>query len=349
MEKIKIDGRAIGPGEPVYIIAEAGVNHNGDVNIALELIKEAKKAGADCVKFQTFKAERVVTATAPKAKYQLEVTDRNESQLDMLRALELQEEDYRKIIAYARELGITVISTPYSKEDADFLENLDVPAFKIASGQLIELSFLQYVARKGRPVILSTGMGSMAEVCEAVEAIRETGNEQLILLQCTTNYPSDPADTNLRAMQSMGVATEVMMGYSDHVAGNVPCFASVALGATVVEKHFTLDTSMPGPDHSSSLDPRGFEELVQGIRTVSAAMGSGIKKPTFVETQNMTGMRRSIVAADDLAAGTVLTEDMLTFKRPATGTSPARLAEFLGKTLQSDLRKDQFLMPDQVK
>lgn len=349
MEKIKIDDRMIGPGEPVYIIAEAGVNHNGDINIALELVQQAKRIGADCVKFQTFKAERVVTAAAPKAKYQLEVTDKSESQLDMLKALELQEEDYRNIISRAQEEGITVISTPYSKEDADFLDKLDIPAFKIASGQLIELSFLQYVAKKGKPVILSTGMGTMDEVKAAVEAIRSTGNQQLILLQCTTNYPSDPADTNLRAMQSMGEETGVMMGYSDHVAGNVPCYAAVALGATVVEKHFTLDSQMPGPDHSSSLDPEGFKALVEGIRTVSVAMGTGVKAPSEVEKQNMTGMRRSIVAAQDLGPGTILTEDLLTFKRPATGVSPARLEEFLGKTLYVALKKDEFLKLDHVK
>ena len=325
----------------VYIIAEAGVNHNGSIDTALKLIDEAKAAGADCVKFQTFKAEQIVTQNSPKAKYQLAVTDKAESQYAMLKKLELGLEDYRLLLQRCQQIGIDFLSTPYNKEDADFLDALDVTGFKIASGQLSELPFLKYVAAKQKTMIISTGMANMADVFAGVEAIRSTGNNDIIVLQCTTNYPSLIEDANLLAMNSIKEACKVTVGYSDHVENNYACFASVALGAQLVEKHFTLDKEMEGPDHSSSLNPAEFEELVLGIRNIEKALGTGLKKPSQIEIDNSYGMKRSLVLLQDLPAGTVLTEAHIGFKRPFNGLSPNMLGQVIGKALTADMTKDE--------
>jgi len=340
---MKIGKAHISSAHPCYIIAEAGVNHNGQLDLALELVRQAKATGADCVKFQTFKAEAVVTQNAPKANYQLEVTDRQESQLAMLQKLELDLADYHQIIALCQKLDIQFLSTPYNYADADFLNELGVDAFKIASGQLVELPFLEYVAKLGKPMIISSGMATLAEVYEGVQTIRKAGNPHLVLLQCTTNYPSKIEDTNLLAMNSMGKALDVLIGYSDHVTNNYACFAAVALGARVIEKHFTLDREMPGPDHSCSLDPKGFTELVQGIRQTELALGTAVKKPSAAEIANTVGMRRSIVLKRNLTKGTILQATDLAFKRPATGLAPKRLSELIGKSLNSNLPADHLL------
>ncbi|MGX5820020.1 N-acetylneuraminate synthase [Chitinophaga lutea] len=326
-----------------YIIAEAGVNHNGSLDMALELIIRAKEAGADCVKFQTFKASQIVTQTSPKAAYQLEVTDKAESQYQMLEKLELSYEGYEALIAKCKEIDIDFLSTPYNKEDVDFLDGLGVSGFKVASGQLVELPFLRYVASKGKLVILSTGMGKLSEVFEAVECIRATGNTNLIVLQCTTNYPSAIDDANLRAMLTIRDACGVRVGYSDHVDNNYACFASIALGAEVVEKHFTLDRNLPGPDHSSSLNPAEFAQLVDGIRQTERALGDGIKRPTQMEVKNSFGMKRSMVVLMDLEAGTMLSEEHIGFKRPANGLSPNMLDQVLGKKLAKAVKQDEAL------
>jgi N,N'-diacetyllegionaminate synthase len=341
---ITIGAHQIGaPENHCYIIAEAGVNHNGSLAMALELVHAAKAAGADCVKFQTFKAASVVTAAAPKANYQLEVTDRTESQLAMLKKLELPLEHYREIIALCEKLDIEFMSTPYNYADADFLNGLGVNAFKIASGQLVEWDFLDYVARFGKPLIISSGMANLAEVAEGVSAIRKTGNEQIILLQCTTNYPSKLEDANIRAMVSMQQALNLVIGYSDHVPSNYACYAAVALGAKVIEKHFTLDNLLPGPDHSSSLNPADFRELVIGIRSVEKSLGNPLKEPTEAEIKNTKGMRRSIVALAHLPKGTVLQKEHLAFKRPATGIAPKYLELLIGKQVACDIEQDGIL------
>lgn len=326
-----------------YIIAEAGVNHNGSLELAFRLVDEAKAAGADCVKFQTFKAERIVTASSPKANYQLEVTDRAESQFDMLRKLELDRDAFARIQAHCRQVGIDFMSTPYNPEDAELLASLDVDAFKIASGQVVELPFLRQVARYGRRMIVSTGMADMQEVREAVDAIRGTGNNDLVILQCNTDYPSRVEDVNLRAMLTMRDELKVRVGYSDHVPDNHACFAAVALGAEMIEKHFTLDRTMPGPDHSSSLEPAAFRDLVTGIRAVELSLGDGIKRPGDRERANTFGMRRSLVAARELPAGHVLAEADLGFKRPANGLSPKHLDAVVGRRLARALRVDEAL------
>jgi N,N'-diacetyllegionaminate synthase len=322
MQSVEIARRKIGPGQPCFVIAEAGVNHNGDLATAQELVRQARLAGADCVKFQTFKAERVAAGTAPKAAYQLRSTNPAESQFAMLRKLELSEGDHRVLLAQCRDEGIVFLSTPYSVADAELLHALDVPGFKIASGQLIELPFLAALARFNRPVILSTGMATLAEVTEAVATLRRHGNTQLVVLQCTTNYPSRIADTNLRAMMTMAQATGAFTGYSDHTEGITACLAAVALGACVIEKHFTLDRNLPGPDHRCSSEPAELAALVRGIRDVEISLGDGVKRPAETELANLTGVRRSIATARDLPAGHMLGERDLQFLRPASGLPP---------------------------
>ncbi|QEC41048.1 N-acetylneuraminate synthase [Pseudobacter ginsenosidimutans] len=331
-----------------YIIAEIGVNHNGNLDLALQSIQEAKKAGADCVKFQTFKAEQIVTQNSPKASYQLAVTDPGESQFSMLKKLELSFDDYRELLKACKAENVDFLSTPYNKADVDFLEKLDVTMYKIASGQLTELPFLRYVARTGKKIYLSTGMGTLSDVFDAVQAIREEGNNNLCVLQCTTNYPSKMEDANIKAMLSIREACKADVGYSDHVPENYACYAAVALGAGVIEKHFTLDKKMDGPDHSSSLDPLEFADLVKGIRAVEMSLGDGIKKPTEAERKNMYGMKRSLVVLKDMNAGEVLEEQYIGFKRPANGLSPNYLDSVIGKKLCKALKKDEPLQTDTI-
>jgi N,N'-diacetyllegionaminate synthase len=335
--------------ESIYIIAEAGVNHNGKLSIALELIDKAKEAGADCIKFQTFKASQIVTKNSPKAKYQLAVTDVTESQYEMLSKLELNFDAYASIIERCNEKKIDFLSTPYNFEDVDFLETLEVSAYKIASGQLTELPFIRYAASKMKKMIISSGMATMADVFNAVEAIRSVGNEEMVVLQCTTNYPSKIEDANLLSMLSIKEACKVKVGYSDHVESNYVCFASAALGATVIEKHFTLDKTMEGPDHSSSLMPLEFKELVNGIRSIETCLGTGLKIPSKIEVENSYGMKRSLVLVCDLAEGTILEKKHIGYKRPANGLNPSFEIEILGKKLSRNMQKDDALQLNSIR
>jgi len=328
---IDLGRHRLGQGAPVFVIAEAGVNHSGSLDMAFDLIRAAKAAGADCVKFQTFKSERVASEDAPKAQYQLASTDRRETQVEMLRKLELAEDSYPKLLACCEEAGILFSSTPYNEEDIDLLHALGVPVLKAASIHCAEPHFLRRIAETGRPVILSTGMATWDEVDTAVDAVLGTGNDQLVLLQCTTNYPSDVADANLRTMTSMAGRYPCHVGYSDHTRSHVPCIAAVALGARVIERHFTLDDKLPGPDHSSSDTPETFARLVQMIREAEQALGSSEKGPTAAELRNMTGMRRSIFARRDIPAGKVVEAGDLICKRPATGLKPASWDHVVGR------------------
>jgi N,N'-diacetyllegionaminate synthase len=339
---VEINGRRIGPGNPCFVIAEAGVNHNGDLAVALELVRRAAECGADAVKFQTFRAERVATAGARKAAYQLANTKPGESQIDMLKALELSEEVHVELIDACNAAGIIFLSTPYNVEDIEMLDRLGVPAFKIASGQIVELAFLDEIRRTGRPALLSTGMASLGEVERAISVFGDQ-RDRLVVLQCTTNYPSPVRDANLRAMLTMRDAFGVSVGYSDHTAGMSAAIASVALGACVVEKHFTLGRSMPGPDHSSSAEPAEFAELVRSIRDVEAALGTPMKRPTDSELLNRPQMRRSIVARVAIPAGSVLNDSMVTFKRPGTGISPAKLSDVVGRSALVPIAADEFI------
>ena len=348
LESFSINNRQIGNDSPVFIIAEVGVNHNGNVNLAIKMIQEAARRGADCVKFQTFKAERVALNDAPKAEYQLKVTDSKESQIDMLKNLELPFDDYKKIIACCEQEGVVFMSTPYNVEDVDFLDELGTPSYKLASIHAAEPWFAKYTASKGKPIILSTGMATLKEVENTVKAIRETENNDLVLLQCTTNYPSRLEDTNLCAMQTMAEAFEVQVGYSDHTENNIASIVAVGLGATVIEKHFTTDKSLSGPDQTTSAEPEEFSKLVQDIRNAEKILGSALKEPCEIEKKNAVGMRRSIVSRCDIKKGTIITEDMLTFKRPFTGLSPVHLDNLLGKHAKEDIPVDALIQWNQI-
>jgi N-acetylneuraminate synthase len=333
----------VGPTYPCFIIAEAGVNHNGSPDMARQLVDVAVRAGADAVKFQTFKAERIVTRDAPKAEYQKRTTDVAESQYDMLRRLELSPEMHRELMAYCDERGILFMSSPFDEDSADLLANLSVAVFKIPSGEITNLPFLAHVARKGKPMIVSTGMSYLSEVEAAVRTIEEAGNRQLVLLHCVSNYPADPGDANLMAMRTIATAFGVPVGYSDHTPGIEVPLAAVALGACVIEKHLTLDCSLPGPDHRASLEPEEFSAMVRGIRTVESALGHGRKEPAASEADTASVARKSLVAARDIPVGATLTEELIAIKRPGTGLPPAMLAYLIGRTLRIPVPAGQLL------
>jgi N-acetylneuraminate synthase/N,N'-diacetyllegionaminate synthase len=338
-----IAGREIGKGNPCFTIAEAGVNHNGDFELARQLIYAAKEAGADAVKFQTFKAANVVIPSAPKAAYQMRSTNPLESQLEMLHKLELSRAAHLRLKKLADDLGIIFLSTPADEEDVDFLEEVGVAAFKTASFQIVEPHLLRHIAQKRKPILMSTGMATENEVLAAVETVRRCGNEQLVILQCTTNYPSAIEDANLRAMIAMGTATNTNFGYSDHTMTSVSCLAAVALGACVVERHFTLDKNLSGPDHSLSFNPREFAQMVANIREVEAALGNSEKNPTETERINSVGMRRSIVSRVNIPKGAIIDHSMLAMKRPAVGISPISWDEVVGMIAHKDIAKDSII------
>jgi N-acetylneuraminate synthase/N,N'-diacetyllegionaminate synthase len=330
-------------GQPAFVIAEAGVNHNGSLDLAFQLVDAAIAAGADAVKFQTFIASEVLTTEAAKADYQKTTTGEQESQLEMVKRLELSFGDFRKLKIYCDDQGITFLSTPFDFKSVDFLEGLGVVAFKISSGDLTNHPLLRHVAAKGRPVILSTGMSDMNEVREALAVIQAAGNNDVILLQCVTNYPAAAEDINLRAMLSMQSAFDVNVGYSDHTLGIEVALAAVALGACVIEKHFTLDKNFAGPDHRASLEPHEFKAMVDGIRKVEASLGNGQKVPAASEASNAAVARRSIVAARDIGMGTLITSAEIAFKRPGTGLPPRMADQVLGKTARVDVKAGSLL------
>jgi N-acetylneuraminate synthase len=335
---ITLGDRSIGAGQPCFIIAEAGVNHNGDPALAHRLIDVAFQAGADAVKFQTFSADRLVTLDAPKAEYQLQQTEASESQYEMLKRLELSADTLRELQRHCHQVGLRFMSTPFDEDSVDLLNELGVTIFKTPSGEITNLPYLAHVARTGKPLIVSTGMATLGEVETAVNTIRSTGNSDLILLQCVSNYPADPADVNLRAMQTLAQAFGVPIGFSDHTQGLEIALAAVALGACVIEKHFTLDWTLPGPDHAASLEPDQLKAMIRGIRHVEAALGDGRKRPTASEANTAAVARKSLVAAHDLKAGTILSNEMIAVKRPGTGLPPMLLPQVIGRTLRVDVR-----------
>ncbi|MDI6917988.1 MAG: N-acetylneuraminate synthase, partial [Thermoplasmatales archaeon] len=300
---VKIGNRIIGKGNPCFIIAEAGVNHNGEMNLAKKLIDTAKNAKADAVKFQTFKTGKILIKEAPKAEYQKETTGEG-TQYEMIKKLELSEKDFKELAGYAKQRGIMFLSTPFDEESADLLEKLNVPAFKIGSGDLTNLPLLEYIAKKDKTIIISTGMATLDEVRDAVNAIKNAGNNQIILLHCTSNYPAKIGDCNLRAMHTLEKEFNVPVGYSDHTLGITVSVAAVAMGASVIEKHFTLDKNLPGPDHRASLEPDELKEMVKKIRNVEKALGTGEKKPAESEMETQKVARKSIVAKVNIQKGT---------------------------------------------
>jgi N,N'-diacetyllegionaminate synthase len=334
MNIVNIGGREIQHGKPCFIVAEAGVNHNGSVELARQLIDVAAQSGADAVKFQTFKAELLATSDAPSAAYQIRNTGGAESQYEMLRRLELSQEAHRELMSYCSQRGILFLSTPFDDESADFLDELGVVAFKIPSGEITNLQLISHIARKDKPLIVSTGMADMHEVETAVRSIHACGNHDVVLLHCVSNYPAKPADVNLRAMHTMRQTLDLPVGYSDHTEGIEVVLAAVALGACVIEKHFTLSRDLPGPDHRASLEPNELFAMVRGIRLVEAALGHGRKEPAESEAETAAAARRSLVAACDIAAGTELTKELIAYRRPGTGLPGSMLPKVVGRKLR---------------
>lgn len=340
---IQLGDRTVGAGRPCFVIAEAGVNHNGVMEMAMSLVDVAVAAGADAVKFQSFRAETIVAPQAPKAQYQLQTTGATESHFDMLKRLELSVASHVEIQQYCSSRHIVFLSTPFDVESIDLLDRLGVPAFKISSGDLTNLPLLQHAASKRKPIVLSTGMSNLQEVEEAVAVLAAAGCDQVILLQCVSNYPADPADVNLRAMQTMAERFRLPVGYSDHTTGIEIAMAAVALGACVIEKHFTLDRNLPGPDHRASLEPAELQAMIQGIRKVEAALGDGRKIPAASEANTASIARRSLMAASDISAGTRLTPEMVVLKRPGNGLPPRMLNELIGRKVRVEVASGSML------
>ena len=327
------------------IIAEAGVNHNGDLELAKQIVKAAANAGADLVKFQTFTAERLAIDSAPKADYQNQTTDQKQSQFAMLRQLELTAEMHEQLIVYCSKQGIGFFSTGFDLQSVDYLASLGADRFKIPSGEITNLPYLRHVGAFGKPLILSTGMATLGEIEAALDAceIAGTPRSRITVLHCNTEYPTPMQDVNLRAMCSIRDAFGVAVGYSDHTLGIEVPIAAVALGATVIEKHLTLDRNWPGPDHKASLEPDEFAVMVRAIRNIEQAMGDGIKRPSPSEAKNKPIARKSLVAARSIKAGERFTPENLTAKRPGTGVSPMRWDEVMGRTATRNYGADEMI------
>ena len=333
--------RRIGPDQPCFVIAEAGVNHNGDVALAHQLVDAAVATGADAVKFQSFIAEELVTARAAKAGYQ-EVTTGEGTQFAMLKALELSAEEQGALKRHCEEVGIAYLCTPYDLPSIDMLDRLGVDAIKVASTDTDNIPFLRYLAATGRPVILSTGMATLAEIEESMQALTESpAHPWVALLQCTSEYPAPAEDANLRCIATLRQAFGVPVGFSDHSVGVGVSPLAVALGAEIVEKHFTLDCTMSGPDHRASLDPAGFTALVAAVRQTEAALGDGIKRPAPSEIRNKVRMRKSLVARRDIRAGETIDAASLTCKRPGDGLTPSWFDKVTGRVAARNIAADE--------
>lgn len=337
----KIDSSYIGEGNKVFIIAEAGVNHNGDINLAKKMVDKAKEAGVDAVKFQTFKSEKLVTQTAKMAEYQKNNIGKEESQFEMLKKLELSFDGFAELKSYCEEKGILFLSTPFDIESAIFLDSIGIEAFKIGSGDLTNIPLLDKVAKFNKPMILSCGMSNMGEIEDAINVVKINGNNEIAMLHCTSNYPAPIESINLNAMKTIENAFKVIIGYSDHTEGITIPIAAAALGAKIIEKHFTLDKNMEGPDHKASLDPEELKSMVEAIRKVELAMGNGIKECTTSEANTKEVARKSIVAGRNIKSGEILKEEDLDFKRPGNGLSPKLYKELIGKKVIKDIYKDE--------
>lgn len=327
----------------VFIIAEAGVNHNGDINLAKKLIDAASDAKVDAIKFQTFKTDKVISINAKKAEYQKKNTENNESQYEMIKKLELNSEEHKKLIKYCKEKNILFLSTPFDNESIDLLNELGMNIFKIPSGEVNNLLYLEKIGKMKKKIIMSTGMATLGEIEEAIFILRENGTYDISILHCNTEYPTPMEDVNLKAMQTIKEAFKVNVGYSDHTIGIEIPIAAVAMGASIIEKHITLDKNMKGPDHKSSLEPDELKEMVKSIRNIEKALGDGIKKVSESERKNKNISRKSIVANRNIKKGEVFTEENIAIKRPGNGISPMKWYEIIGTTASKDYNKDDLI------
>ena len=329
----------------VFIIAEAGVNHNGSIKLAKKLIDVACKAGVDAVKFQTFKAENLVSKNAQKAEYQKQTTDSEESQFDMIKKLELDVETHKELISYCNSQNIMFLSTPFDRESIELLNNLGLEIFKIPSGEITNLPYLRHIGKLNKKVVLSTGMADIGEIEDALDILIGAGTKKknITVLHANTMYPTPMEDVNLKAMVTIGNAFDVTYGYSDHTLGIEVDIAAVAMGACCIEKHFTLDKTMDGPDHKASLEPDELVAMVKAIRNIEVALGSSIKKPSKSEMSNMQIARKSIVASSNIKKGEILTEKNIAVKRPATGINPMHWDEVVGTIATKDYQEDELI------
>lgn len=333
---------------PCFIIAEAGVNHNGDLQLAHRLIEVAAAAGANAIKFQTFDADKLTSRSARQASYQRDNTGVDESQYDMIERLELPLSAWAELYAACQAHNIVFMSTAFDETSADLLDELGMSLFKIPSGEITNPRLLQHIARKNKPMLISTGMANLGEVETAVQWVQSAGSPEITLLHCVSAYPADPAEANLRAMQTIRQAFDLPVGFSDHTLGIAVPLAAVALGASVIEKHFTLDKTLPGPDHKASLEPDELKTMIASIRTVESALGDGRKQPTPGEQDTAQVARRSLVAARDIAPDELITDELIAFKRPGTGLPPLLLQWVVGRRARVTIPADTLITLDML-
>lgn len=348
MKTIRIGDRIIGKGKPCYIIAEAGVNHNGELRLAKKLVKAAATAGADAVKFQTFSADSIATKSAQKAAYQKKTSEASESQYAMLKRLELPREAFAALSDYAKKCSIEFLSSPFDLGSAELLESIDVAAYKIPSGELTNLPLLKKIGGYKKPVILSTGMAVMEEIREGIAAVRRGGETDIVLLHCVTSYPAPLASANLLMIPTLEREFNLPVGFSDHTDGITAAILARALGACVIEKHFTLDRGLPGPDHQASLEPAEFADLVRQVRVAESALGDGRKRIGKAEAAIRKIARKSLVAAAAIPRGARITRAMVDMKRPGTGIEIKQFDEVIGKTAKKAIQKDTVLQWDML-
>lgn len=350
MKKIRVtENRYIGENEPCFIIAEAGINHNGDIDIAKKMIDAAKDIGVDAIKFQTFKAEEFISDKDETYTYKSQGKEITESMYEMFKRYEFTKEEWIEIAEYCKQKDIIFFSTPQNPSDLDFLMSIvDLPVIKVGADDLTNVELMSYYASKGKPMIISAGMAYISEIEDAVEAIRKEENNDLVILHCVSSYPAQAEEVNLRKMNTIKQAFEVVIGFSDHTIGTTASIGAVALGAKVIEKHFTLDKNMPGPDHWFSSDVDEIKKLVKDIRYIEKALGSSQVRPTEKEMQNRSVCRRSIVVKEEIQNGDILTRDKLEFKRPGNGLPPKFINYVIGKTVKRNMLKNELLTIDDV-
>jgi N-acetylneuraminate synthase/N,N'-diacetyllegionaminate synthase len=349
MNKIKIGKRWIGEGEPTFISAEIGINHNGDVKLAKKMIDVSLKCGVDAVKFQVFKADEFVSDPDEVYGYRSQGEEITESMLEMFKRYEFTKDEWMEVIDYCKQEKVEFFITPQNPSDLDLILSLsDIPAIKVGADDLTNLELLGYYAKKNKPMIISAGMAYQEEIDDAVKIIKETGNNDLIILHCVSSYPADASEVNLKKVLSIKRIFDVIVGFSDHTIGSTAAIGAVAIGAKVIEKHFTLDNSLPGPDHWFSADPVELKNLVEGVRLIDESIGDHVLQPTDKEMEMRKLCRRSIVAFHDIEKDEIIRRDMIEFKRPGTGLPPKNIKDLIGKRVKNDIKKNEQIKLDNV-